>query len=114
MRLLLSVLSSLLTATVLIPYTLAQVKPAPPPTFETLFVGTLVVGESQNVTNGPFGTRMHGVITGWVISDIIWECLTHRSTCRGNLTEPGSGKLVATILPTADNGLVSNSGIFFS
>ncbi|KAI0717028.1 hypothetical protein C8Q76DRAFT_840209 [Earliella scabrosa] len=63
MRLLPSVLSSLLIAAVFIPCTLAQVKPAPPPTFETLFVGTLVLGESHNVTNGTFGTRMHGVIT---------------------------------------------------
>ena len=64
MRLLLTLLSSLLSAAALLPYALARAKPAPPPMFETLFIGTLVVGESQNVTNGPFGTRMHGVITG--------------------------------------------------
>ena len=32
-----------------------------------------IKGESQNAINGPFGTRIHGVITGWAISDIIWE-----------------------------------------
>ena len=32
--------------------------------------------------------------------------------CRGNLTDT-SGNLVARLLPTADTGIISNSGVFF-
>ncbi|KAI0760502.1 hypothetical protein C8Q74DRAFT_1221128 [Fomes fomentarius] len=72
----------------------AALTPAPPPTFETLFVGQFTAGDVRVINNGTFGTRLHAPIIG------------------GNLSDT-SGKLVANILPAADTGLVSNSGIFF-
>ncbi|KAI1783749.1 hypothetical protein LXA43DRAFT_1067373 [Ganoderma leucocontextum] len=68
--------------------------PLPTPKFEALFAGVLTIASSLNTT-GPFGTRIHVAISG------------------GNLTDAKTGKLVGTILPFADDGIVSDSGIFF-
>ncbi|KAI0716962.1 hypothetical protein C8Q76DRAFT_795202 [Earliella scabrosa] len=65
-----------------------------PPTFETLFVGSFTIADFLTIPNSTFGTRVHGVISG------------------GNLTDT-SGNLVARLLPTADTGIISNSGVFF-
>ncbi|KAI0716964.1 hypothetical protein C8Q76DRAFT_692492 [Earliella scabrosa] len=65
-----------------------------PPTFETLFVGTFTPTDFFTIPNSTFGTRVHVVVTG------------------GNLTDT-SGNLVATLLPTAETGIISNSGVFF-
>ncbi|EJF60024.1 hypothetical protein BD309DRAFT_987032 [Dichomitus squalens] len=72
--------------------------PQPPPTFEALFAGQLINGDLKDTVNttGPFGTRIHSPITG------------------GNLTDANTGDVVATLLPTADNGIVTSSGLFFS
>ncbi|KAM5530168.1 hypothetical protein V8D89_008629 [Ganoderma adspersum] len=72
---------------------LAQ-SPLPTPKFEALFAGQFTISSSPNTT-GPFGTRVHFAISG------------------GTLANATSGKTVATILPFADDGIVSNSGLFF-
>ncbi|TBU26639.1 Swi5-domain-containing protein [Dichomitus squalens] len=69
--------------------------PEPPPNFEAIFAGQSILSVSKNTT-GPFGVRVYAPLTG------------------GNLTDAKTGKLVATLLPTADNGIESNSGTFFS
>ncbi|RPD65777.1 hypothetical protein L227DRAFT_597222 [Lentinus tigrinus ALCF2SS1-6] len=72
--------------------------PAAPPQFGTLFVGFLDVDlpNVETINNSTFGTRVYAPITG------------------GNLTDPTSGKLAATVLPgSADTGVISNSGAFF-
>ncbi|EJF61534.1 hypothetical protein DICSQDRAFT_126968 [Dichomitus squalens LYAD-421 SS1] len=71
--------------------------PQPPPTFDAIFMGQIVSGPSQDALNttGPFGIRQHAPDTG------------------GNLTDAKTGEVVATLLPTADTGILSNSGIFF-
>ena len=40
---------------------------ATPPTFETLFVGSLSLGEFYSIPNGTFGTRIHAIVTGSVL-----------------------------------------------
>ncbi|PIL36399.1 hypothetical protein GSI_00087 [Ganoderma sinense ZZ0214-1] len=72
---------------------LAQ-SPLPTPKFEALFAGQFTISSSPNTT-GPFGTRVHFVISG------------------GTLADATTGKTVATILPFADDGIVSDSGLFF-
>ncbi|KAI0754256.1 hypothetical protein C8Q80DRAFT_1137914 [Daedaleopsis nitida] len=89
----LTFLSSLTTALSAVA-TVQALTPSPVPTFETLFVGSFIVEDVKTINQGTFGTRVHGAITG------------------GNLTDT-SGKVVAQILPTADTGILSNSGIFF-
>ncbi|TBU37347.1 hypothetical protein BD309DRAFT_974233 [Dichomitus squalens] len=71
--------------------------PQPPPTFDAIFTGQLVIGPPNDVLNttGPFGTRIHSPLTG------------------GNLTDAKTGEVLATLLPTTDNGIISNSGILF-
>ncbi|TBU52396.1 Swi5-domain-containing protein [Dichomitus squalens] len=69
--------------------------PEPPPNFEAIFAGQSILSVSKNTT-GPFGVRVYAPLTG------------------GNLTDAKTGKLVAILLPTADNGIESNSGTFFS
>ncbi|KAI1792611.1 hypothetical protein LXA43DRAFT_1093569 [Ganoderma leucocontextum] len=70
------------------------VTPLPTPKFEALFAGVFTIASSLNTT-GPFGTRVHFAISG------------------GNLTDAKTGKFVGTILPFADDGIVSDSGLFF-
>ncbi|KAI0684277.1 hypothetical protein C8T65DRAFT_593838 [Cerioporus squamosus] len=68
--------------------------PSAPPQFETLFFGNLELGTIDTL-NTTFGTRVNFPVKGL------------------NLTDT-SGNLIATLLsPTADTGVVSNSGIFF-
>ncbi len=43
--------------------------PAPPPTFETLFVGQFTAGDLRVINNGTFGTRLHAPIIGYVASE---------------------------------------------
>ncbi|KAI0730553.1 hypothetical protein C8Q76DRAFT_792709 [Earliella scabrosa] len=93
MRVFSSLFSSVLTALLMLDIATAFA-PAPPPTFETLFVGTWTVGEVLTIPDGTFGTRLHGAVTG------------------GNLSDP-AGNIVGTILPTADTGIVAASGTFF-
>ncbi|KAI0743758.1 hypothetical protein C8Q80DRAFT_858471 [Daedaleopsis nitida] len=90
-----TILPSLVSAVVLVTtgvHTQA-IPPASAPTFEPLFIGTFDVGDVETI-QGPFGTRMHVAIPG------------------GNLTD-SAGKLVATALPSADNGLVGSNGRFY-
>ncbi|RPD63968.1 hypothetical protein L227DRAFT_650925 [Lentinus tigrinus ALCF2SS1-6] len=63
------------------------------PKFETLFYGEFEL-EAINSLNSTFGSRVNIALTG------------------GNLTDT-SGNLAATLLPTSDTGVISNSGIFF-
>ncbi|KAI0745516.1 hypothetical protein C8Q76DRAFT_789896 [Earliella scabrosa] len=87
-----SLLSSLLPIAA-IAGTVRAVTPSPVPGFETLFVGTYGIGDIDMI-QGPFGTRVHVVVTG------------------GNFTDV-NGNLVATMLPTADTGLIGSTGSFF-
>ncbi|KAM5533399.1 hypothetical protein V8D89_012949 [Ganoderma adspersum] len=68
--------------------------PLPTPQFEPLFAGQFTLASGIN-TISPFGTRVHYPITG------------------GSMTDAKTGKRVATLLPYSDDGIVSNSGIFF-
>ncbi|EJF60025.1 hypothetical protein BD309DRAFT_948814 [Dichomitus squalens] len=61
---------------------------------EVIFMSKTTLGSALNTTS-PFGTRMHAPLTG------------------GNLTDPKTGEVVATLLQTTDNGIFSDSGIFF-
>ncbi|RPD78186.1 hypothetical protein L226DRAFT_567862 [Lentinus tigrinus ALCF2SS1-7] len=63
------------------------------PKFETLFYGEFEL-EDINSLNSTFGSRVNIALKG------------------GNVTDT-FGNLAATLLPTSDTGVISNSGIFF-
>ncbi|TBU42782.1 hypothetical protein BD309DRAFT_1034178 [Dichomitus squalens] len=66
-----------------------------PPEFEAVFAGQMI-GAPYTNTTGPFGLRVHAPLFG------------------GNLTDVTSGEVVATMLPTADDGLIIGSATLFS
>ncbi|PIL23494.1 hypothetical protein GSI_14805 [Ganoderma sinense ZZ0214-1] len=87
----LSSLAAILAATTVM---VSAQNPLPTPQFEPLFAGEITLTSGINTTS-PFGTRVHYDVSG------------------GNVTDARTGERVATILACADDGIVSNSGIFF-
>ena len=91
--------------------------PLPTPQFEPLFAGQITITSGINTTS-PFGTRVHYAISGWVSCIRVVVCCVvlpkySCSSSSGNMTDAKTGDKVATILALADDGIVSNSGVFF-
>ncbi|TBU27773.1 hypothetical protein BD311DRAFT_788903 [Dichomitus squalens] len=55
-----------------------------------------MIGAPYTNTTGPFGLRVHAPLSG------------------GNLTDATTGEVVATMLPTADDGFIIGSATLFS
>ncbi|KAM5530163.1 hypothetical protein V8D89_016165 [Ganoderma adspersum] len=66
----------------------------PPLQFTAIFTGQFNA-TSEDGTAGPFGTRLHRVASG------------------GTMSNPTTGEVVASILPFADNGIVTGAGLRF-
>ncbi|EJF60034.1 hypothetical protein DICSQDRAFT_171520 [Dichomitus squalens LYAD-421 SS1] len=88
-------ISSLASILVAVVASMASQISAPPLHFEAILTGKTTIGSDPLYTKSPFGTRLHSPLTG------------------GNLTDPKTGEVVATLLPTADDGIISDSGEFF-
>ena len=94
----------------------ALVSKQPPLTMDPVFTGSVIRSVDGTLnTTGAFGTRIYAPVTESVTQfpKFRWSVLLKDIVCRGNLTDVKTGQIVATLLPTADNGIVDSAGVYF-